>query len=119
MPPFKVISSEEFNNSNIKVEIGETYSFYAKGIWVDLIVPCGPNGWLKKILNCEPVLKGVPIFKLCACIDKDLSTAFPIGDKLENKKMEHNGTLYFFANDVEGFYKNNLGSIEVEIFKNV
>lgn len=118
MKPFIVDSKNRHNDSKIQVNLGEIYSFYASGCWVDWFIPCGPNGWiLKKVFKHKPILENVPIFKLCACIDKEITKAFPIGKKLENKVMTHTGRLYFFANDVDGYYGNNRGSVKVEIMK--
>ncbi len=121
MKTIKVISKIRFNDTVIDVAAGEKYDFCANGTWWDLFIPSGPNGFmLKSIMGTFPVVKGVPYFKLCGCLDKDYDTAFVIGRKLLNYEFKQNGRLYLFANDSidkDKYYKNNRGSIKAIIRK--
>lgn len=115
---FPVYARQFWNDSGIDLVKDARYLFNAQGNWLDLITPCGPDGYpglfyQKKLEN----LLRIPNrkwFLLCGAVDQDSNTAFEIGSSYLYKS-DKKGRLFCFANDMPGWYWNNFGNIQVKI----
>jgi hypothetical protein len=96
---------------------GVALSFSARGWWVDLAIPCGPDGFA---FNPAGVLseRRVRHFNWCAllgALDQDETTAFLIGAGPRQATFDRAGRLYVFANDNGRGYFNNWGRVRLDI----
>jgi len=124
-----VFAREPWNWTGLFVSRGQTYAFSAPATqsWRDWFINCTaagytrawlwPFAWLKRLPRAKwfclsgavgdggnPSVSGVPARE----------TMFPIG--LQEKWLStSDGYLYLFANDVDGFYFNNRGGLEVTV----
>ena len=58
---------------------------------------------------------GAQWFTLCAGIGDDDKEAFVIGNLLENFSPDASGELCPFANDLDGYYGNNSGYLNIRV----
>ncbi len=58
--------------------------------------------------------KRTPCFCLCGVYDYDDNTAFAIGS-IKLIEIKSTGVISFFVNDAKGYYKNNSGSIKLNV----
>jgi hypothetical protein len=108
-----------WNKTGIQVIAGQQYSITASGEWVDWFIHHGPEGdpsesfYMKAF---EPLrrMKNENWFALIGALDQDMSTAFPIGAGCQYTAPK-SGELTCFANDVEGFYWNNYGAVQMTV----
>lgn len=117
----EVCSREKWNDTGIQVSAGETYRFEATGEWDDASHRCGPEGYDSPnfILRAAEKLRRVPNarwFALIGVVNHDLSTAFVIGQGVQ-QTFAASGPLSCFANDVSFMYWNNKGSVKLTITK--
>jgi hypothetical protein len=118
--PLTIVAAEPYSAERLTVEQGEKY-----------IVLCAPGqDWVDWFLHADPLkgcwnppavwrgmrVRGVRCFTLCAAFkdnDDDGARRVPIG---ESMAMPDGATfLSFFANDCEGYYDNNYGSINITV----
>jgi hypothetical protein len=59
--------------------------------------------------------KGAKWFTLCGCIGDDDKDAFVIGNLLDNFSPHSSGEFCAFANDLDGYYGNNSGYLQIRI----
>lgn len=123
-----VIARRHWNNTGLHVTAGQRYQLAARGTWVDLYIPCGASGyqspgWLLRgplglATRFMQGLRRVPEgnwFVLAGAVRAPGDCQYFVAGSSREVRMPASGQLAFFANDVPGFYWNNLGSIRLEI----
>jgi len=113
-----------WNHTGIMLVANQEYCFKATGEWRDFYgrIPCDADGfnssevgrhylWLFEWLRRAPSHKW---FALIGSIGRSKKPYFKIGTK-HTLRLRHTGELVCFANDVPGFYRNNSGSIGLEV----
>jgi hypothetical protein len=108
-----------WNDTGIVLSAGETYRFAATGCWIDWFIRHGPGGDPSTIayLRCLEPLRVMPHahwFALIGALDRDMRTAFVIGEG-DVWRPESSGELTCFANDVPGFFWNNWGDVRLDV----
>jgi hypothetical protein len=110
------------------VDAGDRLSFRATGFWVDALVPCSADGYNARffyLLKRPPRIADEPFFfRLMGRIvedgvlpsQDDASKTFLIGSERQFTAT-HRGRLFVFANDRDGYYWNNWGSVNLTIEK--
>jgi hypothetical protein len=116
-------ASARWTRTGIHVDAGSRYRLSARGTWWDFYVRTGPAGYdgrlfewlgLQKRLRCRDARP----FALIGAIDADAATQFPIGRGLAAPwSPPRSGELTCFANDLDGWYWNNWGSIELTVVR--
>jgi hypothetical protein len=126
-----VFAREPWNWTGLFVSRGETYEFSVPPTqeWRDGVITCNGGGytrwwmapvaWMKRLPRVpwfclsgavgdagNPTVTGVPARE----------TMFPIGLQ-QQWSSTADGYLYLFANDVDGFYFNNRGGLEVTVVR--
>ncbi|MFY7909299.1 MAG: hypothetical protein ACOVO2_07095 [Emticicia sp.] len=114
------VKADELYSSEPKilVNIGEIYQIKVnkKQYWKDSFVTTNPDGFFNPLLFISGRrVKGVKCFCLCATINANEENHFKIGSGIHEFKIEQQGTLFFFPNDSINHYRNNSGSISLEI----
>ena len=123
-----VAARRYWNNTGLHVTAGQRYRLAAHGTWVDFYLPCDTDGyptpgWLKWGPLDLPArivqrLRRVPEgnwFVLVGAVRVGRACQYFVTGSGREVSMPTSGQLAFFANDVPGFYWNNLGSIQLEI----
>ena len=123
-----VIARRYWNNTGLCVIAGQRYQFAARGTWVDFYIPCDADGyatpgWLSWGPLARPTrivqgLRRVPEgnwFVLVGAVRAAKDWEYFVAGSSREVRMPTSGQLAFFANDVPGFYWNNLGSVRLEI----
>ncbi len=108
-------SERHWGSKSIFVVANARYRFTPSGQWKDWKNTCGAEGYIKPYLKITSSLlrhKNGLYFSLIASIDKRKN--FEILEPIE-KTMEQDGELFFYANDIFGFYWNNCGSLSLTI----
>lgn len=108
-----------WNRTGIEVVAGQTYSLSAHGIWVDCYIQHGPEGdpspnTYMRLFERLRRVSDQNWFTLIGAVNENIGTAFAIG-KNRTLPMNYSGELTCFANDVRGFYWNNLGSVLLDV----
>jgi hypothetical protein len=130
----RVYSHLKFNHTGILLESGKSYRIEVVGLperkWKDgSIKPVDGKGWNRKgvklgykeigIAVMEPLrrvtIKGANWFTLCGCIGEDDDNAFVIGNLLKKHVPSSSGELCAFANDLDAYYGNNSGYLEIKV----
>ncbi|MGE0468373.1 MAG: hypothetical protein AB7L09_04990 [Nitrospira sp.] len=132
----KVCACRPMNQSGIIVEEGQKYRFQIvewREQWVDGCVDATPErGWTSSLYNLGGELFGpmkrsnkVNWYALVGAICgsdqnekdcKDNHESFAVFPQDESPVVMHKaGRLYFYANDKEGRYFNNMGSIKLKV----
>jgi hypothetical protein len=104
-----------WNESPVVVRRGETYTFTTTGSWKDAQFECDANGytvWYLKPVSWMLRLRNKKYFSLIGSLDKEAD--FETGLYL-TRTFDKPGRLFFYANDVKGFYGNNSGTVKVTI----
>lgn len=108
-----------WNDTAIDLAAGGRYRMHANGIWFDRqfkATPAGiaPQNFVQRI--AVPLLRFANgrYMTLIGCIDKNMDSAFVIGDNVEITAPT-SGRLWCFANDVRLAYGNNSGSINLRV----
>ncbi len=114
-----VKASEHWNHTGIVLTAGEKYEFAASGRWVDWYIPHGPEGdpsdsFYMRLLEPRRRVKAENWFALIGAVNADVGTAFVIGVGGVHQ-LQTSGELTCFANDVEGFYWNNYGEVQLNV----
>ena len=110
----------KWNNTYIQVKQEEEYSLLAAGEWIDLFIRSGPGG-IEKPNSVQKLFAGrkrVPAsnyFALIGAIDRDMNSAFEIGNVKRKFHPPRDGILYCFANDVPYAYWNNRGEVTLTV----
>lgn len=123
-----VIARRHWNSTGLHVTAGQRYQLAARGTWVDFYIPCGANGyqypgWLLRgplglLTRFMQGLRRLPEghwFVLVGAVRAGEDCQYFAAGSSREVRMPASGQLAFFANDVPGFYWNNLGSIRLEI----
>ncbi len=110
-------ANEQYSSHKIEVEKNEVYQFVCDKHqrWKDWFICSSPEGFFNLFAWLAGLrVKGVKCFCLCGTYNDQDQKAFSIGiNKIET--IKENGTLSFFANDTNGFYYNNHGSVKLQI----
>lgn len=109
-------------NVILDVSAGEEYAVSLTPIdqqWTDWTIDTDANGFPKKFLFPQPLLKGVNYFCLCGVVVEanGNENRFRIGKDPLNITMPATGKLYYFANDYKFAYFNNKGSITFNLYR--
>jgi hypothetical protein len=110
-----VFANKFWNDGQLTVERGQKFHFKAIGTWIDLYIPSTADGSNKPFMARFNQKKRSPSDNWLALMGSvDKGTQFLIGSE---KIIEFNesGHLFFFANDIKGFYWNNFGKIILKI----
>jgi len=127
----KVFAYKKFNHTGIFLEKGKSYTVEVIGNsrWNDGGVKAlDGEGWDRgsvklgfkefAIAGMEPfrrvTLAGADWFTLCGSIGDDDDTAFVIGNKTTFTAIK-SGELCAFANDLDGYYGNNSGKLNISV----
>jgi len=139
----RAYAHRKYNHTGLMLEKGRRYLIeavnLAKHKWRDgSIQPVDGDGWNRgdvqlgfrteaAILVAEPFRRvtdrhqhsrqPAQWFSLCGCINRDDSNAFLINNQLEGYVATETGELCLFANDLNGYYGNNSGFLEVRVRK--
>ena len=114
-----ILARPHWNATGIHLVRGGRYRMRASGRWRDWFIPHGADGDPSQIFYMrwfEP-LRRMPHqnwFMLIGALNRDASTAFPIGCG-RNYSATQDGELTCFANDVPGFYWNNRGEVDLTV----
>lgn len=111
----EVASADYWNASGVFVTAGESYQVTASGTWTDWYIDTDANGYSNWYLNLFTLLKRSKSdkwFKLMGSVNQN--TDFAIGTSAI-LTPNVSGPLDFYANDANGFYWNNYGSVQVTI----
>lgn len=113
-----VPANQENFDTGIWLEAGFQYSLSSTGIWTDLFIDTGPEGFERWYMSPFKIFrrhKTLPWFALMGRINS--FQPFLIGRKAELTPLV-SGNLWCYANDVSGhFYKNNRGAIELKVVR--
>jgi hypothetical protein len=113
-----VYSKNKWNDTNIRVVAGRTYSYRAKGQWKDKNIECDADGFTHVWMDLSGwMIKRVPSakwFQLIATVGKDKSHVIKLGTS-GRFKAPRSGTLWAFANDASFAYANNSGAVELDV----
>ena len=129
-----VYANQKYNRSYVQCNPGEAYSFSVdmNQIWFDSGIACGPDGWDRDSQDF-PWYQEIPIkymederrcpdadwFELVGVIGKRQQEPFRVLHHTENGRplriSGRSGEMFFFANDLEDRYSNNLGLIQVRV----
>lgn len=115
-----------WNESTVHVEKGEEYTFSFKEInhWKDAEIDADPvegwQGWFNKFVGffVSPLKRSSKAkwYALVGAIDKNEKQIVAIIRAEDGSvTMPASGTLYFYANDMEGRYANNQGTILLNV----
>jgi hypothetical protein len=123
---FDVPSRQEWVETPVQVEAGETLQFRAEGTWVDFFIPCSTDGYPAPLLYALGRLPRIPdqerYFRLMGRISRDgmepdrdnPAETFVIGTACE-RLCPFAGRLFVFVNDRSGYYWNNFGSVRLSV----
>jgi hypothetical protein len=117
----KIVARKRWNDTGVHVNEGERYRLHADGVWRDLFILSGPQGYDAPWYSFAQRIGGrwrrapaAPWFALMGAVHDGRSEPFLIGfDCLVT--MASRGSFKCFANDVPGFYWNNFGAVRLKI----
>ena len=127
----EVFARRLYSDSGILIKPGESYeiSVFPDQVWFDANITCGPDGWRAEdkirlhkrwLIKASERFRRMPKldwFALVGCIGHSDKHAFPAHS--DNTPLPYTptlaGQLCFFANDLLRLYKNNHGSIILNI----
>ena len=108
-----VIAKELWNRLSDPIEKGKTYRVTASGTWMDSYILTDANGYDRWYLAPFKLLRRMPNakwFELVGAVNR--RNPFVIGNERTFIAAE-SGFLWFYANDIPGFYFNNKGCVQV------
>lgn len=114
----KICAIEEWSSDVIATKAGEKYHVWCNPgeSWTDWFIKSSPKGFFNILASIVGLrVKGVKCFCLCGGYQEDINTAFPIENNKEFEVDTAEGQLSFFANDSPNHYKNNKGSIIINV----
>ncbi len=118
----EVVARRFWNNTGLQVTVGQNYQFLAAGTWVDLLIRCHADGYSTpwwyppmRIMQGRRRLPDENWFVLAGAVRAGKDCRYFVVGSSREVRMPATGQLAFFANDVPGYYWNNLGSIRLEI----
>jgi hypothetical protein len=112
---FKISSRKPWNETGIEIRAGERYEFIADGTWWDLIYRADADGFTNSYMQRFDKSKRSEENLWLALIGSlDKSKSFLIG-KQQQITFEEDGILCCYANDLEHFYWNNFGRLDLKI----
>jgi len=109
-----------------RAEPGDTLILRAQGMWVDGVFGCSADGYPAGLFYALDRLPRIPdegrYFRLMGRIvpgdvepvSDDPAATFPIGAACR-RRVTQAGRLFVFANDRDGYYWNNWGSVRFTI----
>ena len=106
-----------YSPDKLLINKDENYLFFCNNdqFWMDWFIKTSPNGFYNLLASIHGLrIKSAKCFCLCGAYNNSDNGAFAIGIRKEVKIIE-SGTLSFFANDSSKYYKNNKGTIELNI----
>ncbi len=117
-----------WNASGILVRAGQRYTFGIEHVcdWTDGSVPADPidgwQGWAVQLFGflIGPLRRSptAPWYALVGSVGRDDVHAFAVIDGHRGAvRMDHSGALYFYANDMDGRYCNNRGTLNLRILR--
>ena len=118
----EVHADQYYTDSGVDVSPGEKYSITAEGVWIDWFINSTSDGF---VIHFKPFdlftervsrVKDERLFTLIGCLNKTDASSFRVGSGT-NYTATQPGRLYLYANDLNGFYWNNYGSVNVTIVK--
>ena len=112
---FNVASADYWNSSGVFATAGQVFQITANGTWTDWYIDTDANGynsWQLALFTFLRRAKSEKWFKLIASVNKDKN--YPVGKSATISPTE-SGPLNFYANDANGFYWNNYGSVSVTV----
>ena len=112
---FEIQAAERWNHTLLEIEAGEIYQITSSGTWTDWETVSDADGYDDPFLDVFSNLKrntDAKWFELVGAIDT--VSQYVIGSN-QNITFNESGNLSLFANDAEGFYGNNTGSISTTI----
>lgn len=109
----------KWNNTQFRVVQGRRYKLFSTGTWYDASIACGPEGYksFSLFFRWAERFRRAPRadwFCLIGAFDRDKSTLFAIG-RGTTIQATRNAMLTCFANDLPFMYRNNSGSVQLEI----
>jgi len=129
-----VYANRKMNRSYVYANKGENYYFELDmgQIWFDSGIGCGPGGWTResedfpwfqsipiKFMENERPCPGADWFELLGMVGKRDHKPFQVLQHLSLDNClgikDFTGEFFFFANDLEERYGNNLGLIQVKV----
>lgn len=116
----ELMACEEYSSNTITVAEGQSYHICCdeKQRWRDAIFSSKPTGYFNPFaLIAGMRVRKTKCFCLCGVYDKDDSTGFAIGINKTFIVPKECEQLSFFANDTKNYYKNNHGSIVINIIR--
>lgn len=125
-PPIEIFSRKRWNLTGVEVSAGERYRFRAEGRWTDFTIQASARGYstgeaptisriFLSIFEHARRLPSENWFALIGVIASDESTAFLIGEQLDDWTASRSGELMCYANDVPAACFNNRGSVILTI----
>jgi hypothetical protein len=111
----EIDSKLPWNKTGFRVTAGRQYHFRATGTWKDASNACGPDGYsLMKLMPFVPLrrFKRAKWFALIGTVEG--ADAFVIGSDRQ-WTATRSGELWCYANDVSFMYKNNEGSVTLNV----
>jgi hypothetical protein len=116
----KVESRKKWTDTEIELSKDSHYKYEATGEWKDWFIKCNANGYSNFLMDLflRPIKRNPSAkwFQLIGVVNKDTSCSINLGIKGEFIAPE-NGRLWVYANDFEFAYRNNYGSIDLEVKK--
>lgn len=110
-------ANQKYSSFKLPVSAGETYEFHCDGKqrWIDWFIKSSPRGFWNPLAKLAGLrVKKANCLCLCGCYNDQDYHAFPIGTG-NVVTIAHSGFLSFFANDSAAHYRNNKGSVTLEI----
>jgi len=108
------LSSQKWNDGGIKALDGDGWNRddVELGFKEFAIAAMEP---FRRVTDSDDDDREVKWFSLCGCIEGDVKNAFLIGNKLNIYQPKTSGELCAFANDLDGYYGNNSGYLNIKI----
>jgi hypothetical protein len=113
----RIYAKRKWNSTQIEISEGEEYELTAIGEWRDFTSKTDAEGYTNlymQLFDSVKRSKEHKWFALIGSLNQSQDEYFLIGKK---NKLSFNtsGSLYCFANDVNGFYWNNFGFVTLQI----
>ena len=122
----KVDSRKRWVRTGVQLRAGCTYRLTADGVWTDLAMTCGPEGYASRdyphklaslflrLMEWTRRVRQAHWFALVGVVDSDRRRKFVIG-RAASVTPRRDGELLCFANDFWLAYVNNSGSVDLKV----